>query len=57
MNHPVVGVRQYTPHPGRRDELIELFDREFVETQDATGMTVLGRFRELPAPTARSLLR
>lgn len=43
----VVELRQYTLHPGRRDDLITLFDAEFVETQEATGMTVLGQFRDL----------
>jgi len=43
----VVELRQYTLHPGRRDELIELFDREFVESQEAVGMRVLGQFRDL----------
>lgn len=43
----VVELRQYTLHPGRRDALIELFDREFVESQEATGMRVLGQFRDL----------
>lgn len=46
----VVELRQYTLRPGRRDELIELFDREFVETQEATGMAVLGQFRDLDDP-------
>ena len=46
----VVELRQYTLRPGRRDELIELFDREFVETQEATGMVVLGQFRDLDDP-------
>ncbi|MFB7409135.1 NIPSNAP family protein [Streptomyces sp. NPDC056202] len=49
--HPaVVELRQYTLLPGRRDELIDLFEREFVESQEATGMTVLGRFRDLDDP-------
>lgn len=43
----VVELRQYTLHPGRRDELITLFDREFVETQEAVGIRVLGQFRDL----------
>lgn len=42
----VLELRQYTLHPGRRDELIELFDREFVETQEAVGAQVLGQFRD-----------
>ncbi|MGW0710160.1 NIPSNAP family protein [Streptomyces sp. NPDC002643] len=46
----VLELRQYTLRPGRRDELIELFDREFVEPQEETGMTVLGQFRDLDAP-------
>jgi hypothetical protein len=36
--------------PGRRDELIELFDREFVETQEAVGIQVIGQFRNLDDP-------
>jgi hypothetical protein len=48
--YPVVELRQYTLHPGRRDELIDLFDREFVETQEAAGMAVLGQFRDLEDP-------
>jgi hypothetical protein len=46
----VVELRQYTLHPGRRDGLIDLFDREFVETQEAMGVAVMGQFRELDAP-------
>lgn len=46
----IVELRQYTLHPGRRDVLIDLFDREFVETQEAEGMTILGQFRDLDNP-------
>ncbi|MEP7099445.1 MAG: NIPSNAP family protein [Burkholderiales bacterium] len=48
--HAIVELRQYTLHPGRRDDLIALFDREFIETQEAVGMTVLGQFRDLDDP-------
>ena len=44
---PVVELRQYTLVPGARETLIELFEREFIETQEATGMTVIGQFRDL----------
>ncbi len=44
---PVVELRQYTLHPGQRDVLIDLFDREFIETQESTGIRVLGQFRDL----------
>jgi len=43
----IVELRQYTHHPGRRDDLIELFEREFIETQEAVGMMVIGQFRDL----------
>jgi quinol monooxygenase YgiN len=43
----VIELRQYTLHPGRRDELIALFERQFVESQEALGMTLLGLFRDL----------
>src|SRR5512147_1900401 len=47
---PIVELRQYTLHPGKRDALIELFDREFVETQEAVGIQVIGQFRNLDDP-------
>jgi hypothetical protein len=46
----IVELRRYTLRPGQRDVLIELFDREFVETQEATGMRILGQFRDLGDP-------
>lgn len=42
----VIELRQYTLHSGRREALIALFDREFVETQEAVGIRVLGQFRD-----------
>ena len=47
---PIVELRQYTLRPGMRDILIELFDREFVETQEALGMCIIGQFRDLDNP-------
>ncbi|KAA2234751.1 NIPSNAP family protein [Salinarimonas soli] len=47
---PVLELRQYTLHPGQRDTLIDLFDREFVETQEVVGMRVMGQFRDLDDP-------
>jgi hypothetical protein len=46
----VVELRRYALRPGRRDTLIELFDREFVETQEQVGMSILGQFRDLDDP-------
>ena len=42
---PIVELRHYTLHPGRRDELISLFERAFIEPQEAAGARVLGTFR------------
>jgi hypothetical protein len=47
---PVVELRQYTLKPGQRDILIDLFDRHFVESQEAVGMTVIGQFRDQQRP-------
>ncbi|GAA4632983.1 NIPSNAP family protein [Actinoallomurus vinaceus] len=45
----VVELRQYTLHDGKRDVLIDLFEREFVESQEATGMELMGQFRDVDA--------
>jgi hypothetical protein len=45
----IVELRQYTLRAGQRDTLITLFDREFVETQEALGIHVIGQFRDLDA--------
>lgn len=47
---PVVELRQYTLRPGQRDVLVELFDREFVESQEAVGAEQIGQFRDLDRP-------
>ena len=46
----IVELRQYTLRPGRRDALVALFEREFVETQEAAGIALLGQFRDLGDP-------
>jgi quinol monooxygenase YgiN len=46
----VYELRQYTLHPGQRDTLIDIFEREFVETQEAVGMRLPGMFRDLSDP-------
>jgi hypothetical protein len=47
---PIVELRQYTLHPGTRDGFTSLFEREFVESQEALGMTVIGQFHDLDDP-------
>lgn len=46
----VVELRRYRLRPESREKLVDLFDREFVETQEAAGMRVIGQFRDLDAP-------
>jgi hypothetical protein len=46
----VVELRRYTLKPGERETLVELFDRELVEPQEALGMRILGTFRDLDDP-------
>lgn len=47
---PIVELRQYTLHAGQRDTLVELFEREFLDIQEAEGMKVIGTFRDLDRP-------
>src|SRR5437763_15643823 len=47
---PIVELRQYTLHPGKRDVLIDLFDREFIEPQEAIRIKVIGQFRDVDDP-------
>ena len=54
---PIVELRQYTLHPVKRDVLIDLFDREFVEPQEALGMKIIGQFRDLDKPNRFVWLR
>lgn len=42
----VVELRSYRLHPGRRETLVELFEREFIDPQEAVGMAVLGQGRD-----------
>jgi len=46
----VLELRQYTLYPGRQDLFVDLFDRVFADPLDATGMTVVGQFRDLDRP-------
>jgi quinol monooxygenase YgiN len=46
----VIELRQYKLHPGKRETLIDLFERNFVEPQEAAGMRVLGQFRDKDEP-------
>jgi NIPSNAP len=47
--HRVIELRQYALRPGRFDPFVQLFEREFIEPQEAAGMRVIGQFRDLDA--------
>jgi hypothetical protein len=49
-NLTVVELRRYAMKPGRRDELIALFENEFVETQERCGAFPIGHFRDNDDP-------
>ena len=43
---PVVELRQYVLKPGAADALVEVFEAEFVESQEALGMAIGGLFHD-----------
>jgi hypothetical protein len=53
----ILELRQYTLHAGARETLIELFEREFLETQEAVGIALIGQFRDLDDPNRFVWLR
>ena len=46
----VVELRQYTTRKGQRDTLIQLFEKYFIEPQNALGAHLIGTFRDLDDP-------
>lgn len=42
----VLELRQYKIVPGRRDDMIAVFERWFVESQEEQGMRLVGQFRD-----------
>ena len=54
---PVVELRRYTLHNGRREDLIRIFDGYFIESQEEAGMDVIGQFRDLDWPDCFVWLR
>lgn len=54
---PIVELRMYTHQPNKRDEFIRIFEREFIETQEAVGIQVLGQFYDLDDPNRCIWLR
>jgi hypothetical protein len=53
----VFELRNYVMQPGRRDDLITLFEDEFIESQEVLGSRVAGTFRNLDDPNRFVWLR
>src|SRR5215831_5247716 len=53
----VFELRQYTLYGGKRDTLISLFEKNFIESQDAVGAHIIGTFRDLDDPDRFAWLR
>jgi len=43
-------LRNYTTQPGRRDDLVALFEREFLDSQETMGSRIVGTFRNVDDP-------
>ncbi|MCE7009714.1 NIPSNAP family protein [Kibdelosporangium philippinense] len=46
----IVELRQYTLKPGARDTLVDIFEKHFIHTQQAVGITLIGLFYDLDNP-------
>lgn len=53
----VLELRQYKIVPGRRDEMIDVFERWFIESQEAEGARLVGQFRDLDDPNRFTWIR
>lgn len=53
----VLELRQYKLVEGQRDAFVRLFEREFIEPQEAEGMRLFGQFRDLDDPSRFTWLR
>lgn len=55
--HTVVELRQYKIVPGKRDEMIGLFETNLIEGQEAVGIDLIGQFRDLDDPNRVTWIR
>ena len=56
-DHPVIELRQYKIVAGKRDAMIALFEREFVESQEALGAQLVGQFCDADDPSRFTWIR
>ncbi|WP_454715979.1 NIPSNAP family protein [Caulobacter segnis] len=55
--HSVLELRQYKVVPGRRDDMIDVFERWFVDSQEAEDMRLVGQFRDRDDPNRFTWIR
>ena len=53
----ILELRQYTLYPGKRDTLIDLFERDFLDPQEVMGAELIGQFCDLENPNRFVWLR
>ncbi len=53
----VLELRQYRLFPGKREQMVAVFDGKLIEGQEEVGMRVLGQFRDLRDPNRFTWLR
>jgi NIPSNAP len=53
----VLELRQYRMFPGKRDAMIDSFERHFIESQEEVGMRLVGQFRDLDDPDRFTWMR
>ena len=56
-DHPVIELRQYRLVPGSQEKFIALFDSNFVESQEALGMRLIGQFHDHDRPDRFTWIR
>ena len=54
---PVLELRQYKIADGQRDAFIALFEREFIDPQEALGIRLVGQFQDLDDPDRYTWIR
>jgi NIPSNAP protein len=54
---PIIELRHYLLHPFAREQLIALFDAEFVEPQEDAGMQLIAQFRDIDRPDVFTWMR
>jgi hypothetical protein len=55
--YPIIELRQYVLYPGKVAEFTRLFEDQFIESQEAVGMNIIGTFHEPVHPSHFTWIR